>query len=39
MGLFKSKQEKNLEQKLAIKKTLNNLNKQINDLEAKKKTA
>ena len=39
MGLFKSKQEKDLEQKLAIKKTLNNLNKQIADLEAKKKTA
>ncbi len=39
MGLFKSKAEKDLEQKLVIKKTLNNLNKQINDLEAKKKTA
>ena len=39
MGLFKSKQEKNLEQKLAIKKTLNNLNKQIEELEKKKKTA
>ena len=39
MGLFKSKAEKKLEQKLAIKKTLNSLNKQVNELENTKKSA
>lgn len=39
MGLFKSKAQKELEQKLVIKKTLNNLNKQIQNLEEKKKIA
>lgn len=39
MGLFKSKAEKKLEQKLAIKKTLNNLNKQVNELEKTKTSA
>lgn len=38
MGLFKSKATKQLEQKLIIKRTINNMNKQINDLEAAKKT-
>ena len=38
MGLFKSKAEKTLEQKMIIKKTINSMNKQINDLESAKKT-
>lgn len=39
MGIFKSKAQKELEQKMVIKKTLNNLNKQIKELEEKKKIA
>lgn len=37
MGIFKSKSEKALEQKMLIKKTINNMNKQINALEDSKK--
>lgn len=38
MGLFKSKATKALEQKMIVKKTINNMNKQINDLENAKKS-
>ena len=38
MGLFKSKTEKALEQKMIIKRTINSMNKQINELESAKKT-
>ena len=38
MGLFKSKATKVLEQKMIVKKTINNMNKQINDLENAKKS-
>lgn len=37
MGIFKSKAEKALEQKMLLKKTINNMNKQINALEDAKK--
>jgi len=36
MGIFKSKATKALEQKMAIKKTVNSMNKQINELEKAK---
>ena len=39
MGLFKSKREKELEQKLLVRKTISNLEKQIEQLEEKKKIA
>ena len=38
MGLFKSKQQKELEEKLIIKKTMNSMNKQIANLEEQKQT-
>ncbi len=37
MGLFKSKKEKELEKKMVVKKAISTMNKQINDLEGKKK--
>ncbi len=37
MGLFKSKQEKEIEKKMLIKRTINAMNKQINRLEDQKK--
>lgn len=37
MGLFKSKQEKDIEKRLLIKKTIANMNKYINQLEEQKK--
>ena len=36
MGLFKSKQQKELEKKMLIKRTINTMNKQINRLEDQK---
>lgn len=36
MGLFKTKQEKEIEKKMLVKKTINAMNKQINKLEAQK---
>lgn len=39
MGLIKSKREKELEQKLLVRKTITNLEKQISQLEDKKKIA
>ena len=36
MGLFKSKQQKELEKKMLIKRTINTMNKQINRLEEQK---
>ncbi len=36
MGLFKSKEEKAIEKKMLIKRTINSMNKQINKLEAQK---
>jgi hypothetical protein len=36
MGLFKSKQEKEIEKKMLIKRTINSMNKQINKLEEQK---
>ena len=39
MGLFKSKRKKELEQKLLVRKTISNLEKQIEQLEEKKKIA
>ncbi|MDE6583212.1 MAG: hypothetical protein K2K31_00990, partial [Clostridia bacterium] len=36
MGLFKSKQEKEIEKKMLVKRTINAMNKQINKLEAQK---
>lgn len=38
MGLFKSKSQKALEQKMIVKRTINSMNKQINDLESAKKS-
>lgn len=38
MGLLKSKATKQLEQKMAIKKTINSMNKQISELEKAKQT-
>lgn len=38
MGLFKSKSEKALEQKMIIKRTINSMNKQISELENAKKS-
>ena len=37
MGLFKSKQQKEIEKKMLIKRTINTMNKQINRLEDQKK--
>ncbi len=37
MALFKSKQEKEIEKKMLIKRTINTMNKQINTLEEQKK--
>ena len=37
MALFKSKQEKEIEKKMLIKRTINTMNKQINTLEDQKK--
>ena len=37
MGLFKSKQQKEIEKKMLIKRTINTMNKQINKLEDQKK--
>lgn len=37
MGLFKSKQQKEIEKKMLIKRTINTMNKQINKLEEQKK--
>jgi len=37
MGIFKSKNEKELEKRLIIKRTINDMNKQINKLEEQKK--
>lgn len=37
MGLFKSKQQKEIEKKMLIKRTINTMNKQINRLEEQKK--
>ncbi len=37
MGLFKSKQEKDIEKRLLIKKTMSNMNRYINQLEDQKK--
>ncbi len=37
MGLFKSKQEKEIEKKMLVKRTINAMNKQINTLEEQKK--
>ena len=37
MGLFKSKQDKEIEKKMLVKKAINNMNKQINTLEEQKK--
>ncbi len=37
MGLFKSKQEKEIEKKMLVKRTINTMNKQINRLEEQKK--
>lgn len=37
MGLFKSKQQKEIEKKMLIKRTINAMNKQINRLEDQKK--
>lgn len=39
MGLIKSKREKELEQKMLVRKTITNLEKQISQLEDKKKIA
>ena len=36
MGLFKSKQRKEIEKKMLVKKTINSMNKQINRLEEQK---
>ena len=36
MGLFKSKQQKELEKKMLVKRTINTMNKQINKLEDQK---
>ena len=36
MGLFKSKQQKELEKKMLVKRTINSMNKQINKLEDQK---
>lgn len=36
MGLFKSKQQKEIEKKMLIKRTINSMNKQINRLEEQK---
>lgn len=38
MGMFKSKATKALEQKMAIKKTINSMNKQISELDKAKQT-
>ena len=37
MGLFKSKQQKEIEKKMLVKRTINTMNKQINRLEEQKK--
>ena len=37
MGLFKSKQQKEIEKKMLIKRTINTMNKQINKLEDQKR--
>lgn len=37
MGLFKSKQQKEIEKKMLIKRTINTMNKQINRLEEQKR--
>ena len=37
MGLFKTKQEKEIEKKMLVKKTINQMNKQISKLEDQKK--
>ena len=37
MGLFKSKQQKEIEKKMLVKRTMNTMNKQINRLEEQKK--
>ncbi len=37
MGIFKSKQQKEIEKKMLIKRTINAMNKQINKLEEQKK--
>lgn len=37
MALFKSKQEKEIEKKMLVKRTINTMNKQINALEEQKK--
>ena len=37
MGLFKSKQQKEIEKKMLVKRTINTMNKQINRLEDQKK--
>ena len=37
MGIFKSKQQKEIEKKMLIKRTINTMNKQINKLEEQKK--
>ncbi len=37
MGIFKSKQQKEIEKKMLIKRTINTMNKQINRLEEQKK--
>ena len=37
MGLFKSKQEKEIEKKMLVKKTINQMNKHIATLEGQKK--
>ena len=36
MGLFKSKQQKEIEKKMLVKRTINTMNKQINKLEDQK---
>ncbi len=37
MGIFKSKQQKEIEKKMLVKRTINTMNKQINKLEEQKK--